>query len=69
MKQKANKLGVDLLLIDTGVSDYLKDCLRHETNIADTGTRIFMTVLAFLMQHHRTALYPILSSRMSTMTF
>jgi hypothetical protein len=36
MKQKANKLGVDLLLVDTGVSGYARGLQRYSRDMHQT---------------------------------
>ena len=66
MKQKARKLGVDLLLVDTGVSD--QSCCFAITCVADC-VRTSMMALVCPMQHPRTVLFPIPSSRMSSTIF
>ena len=66
MKQKARKLGVDLLLVDTGVSD--SSYYFAVARVADC-VRISMMALACPMQHPRMVLFLIPSSRMSSTIF
>jgi 2',3'-cyclic-nucleotide 2'-phosphodiesterase (5'-nucleotidase family) len=64
MRQKANDLGVDLLLIDSGVS-----ISKKPGTLAHTCFRIFMTVQAYLMQHRLMGLFLILFLKTLTMIF